>query len=246
MKLCLFLELELGIIWTLLLLEAPAGDVGLGALMLFFFLYPFQGALMITGMVCLVRRPDARAWAAAVVVVPVVLLALPGLIRAAAGGTVSAPWAWSLLVALPLGACLLLPHQVAPFLPTWALRSRGLHVTTIVLLGLLMAGWVLLLLVALSGQLGDLGGRTVNSNFGPVDEDLGIWFLGALALAHLTALAAGVTFLVSYVGLFQRVDRSQQKLRIVQAIMSLVLLVCSVPGLMVGLVILMFGAANPG
>jgi hypothetical protein len=67
-----------------------------------------------------------------------------------------------------------------------------------------------------------LKARTIDSGDPPE------WLLAALLYAIASSVLAVLVVLSSYVGLFQRIDRRQQLLRVAQLVLSLVLLV---PGL---------------
>ena len=245
MKLALLVELELGCVWTLLLLAMPRAD--LGSVMLFFLIYPIHLVCMIGSVVCFCRRPETRPLAAVVFITPIVLFLVPIAFRTSVGGAVAVhPWAWLSIVGLPLGACLFLPHHVAGFLPTWALRSRWLNVSTVVVLVAMFVPWLILLVLLGIGGVNPQSGTTIETSFGPIDETQAAWFVGAIVFVLLSTIVAGLTFLTSYVGLFQRVDRSQQKLRVVQVILSAVLLVPTVPALVFGLFMVMVAFASPG
>jgi len=245
MKLALLIELELGCVWTLLMLAMPTAD--LGAVTVFLLIYPIHLMCMIGSVICFFMRPETRALAAVVFITPIVLFFVPVALRSSAGGAVAVhPAAWLTLVGLPLGACIFLPHHVAGFLPAWTLRSRWLNVSTVVLLAAMFVPWLVYLVILGTGGVRLSSGNTIKTSLGSIDEAYAVWFIGALAFAALSTIVAGLTFLTSYVGLFQRVDRSQQRLRIVQLILSFVLLVPTVPALVFGLVTVLVAFVSTG
>lgn len=245
LKLALLVELELGVVWTLTVAAARSSDAELAAALLFLPVYGVQLLCMVMGGYFLWKRPDQRALAAAVVSVPVMLLFVPIGWRLFAGGPVGVhPAAWFALAGVPLGACLLAPHHAASFLPQWTFRSRWLNLGTVVLLAAMTLPWIGLLVVAPAQAAANPGG-SIRIDAAPEGDMLAMW-VGAFFFALLSIAVAGFTLLTSYVGLFQRVDRKQQKLRVTQLVLSLVVLVPSVVVAGIGLVILAIAGFNPG
>jgi hypothetical protein len=240
LKLALLLELELGCVWTLPLLAARPEDAGLAALLMFLPIYGVHLICMVIGAVLFRRRPESRGLAAAVLTVPIGLLFLPAMIRVVAGGPVTPPAAaWLLVPGLPLGACLLVPQHVAEFIPRWTLRSRWLNVGTVVLLSMLLVCWAVVLAAGLASAsgAGHSGVRGEDLRDALLDGTGGAVLLAVVGLAALSTLLASITFLTSYLGLFQRVDRTHHRLRIAQLVLSIVVLAPSALILAAGLLV---------
>lgn len=243
LKVALLLELELGCVWMLTLLAAPAGEAGLVGLMLFVPIYLVHLVCMILGGVYLAKRPEARALAAAVISVPLMLLFAPGVLRAMAGGPIDVhPMAWGSLIALPLATLLFLPHHVASFLPAWTLRSRAWNVCLVVLLSIMVLPWLGFFVFGPATAVAT-GEAPIKIN--DPEQTLEV-LLGAFVFAALSLIVAGFTLLTSYVGLFQKIDRGQTKLRVAQLILSILVLLPSAVTVAAGLFLFSIALANPG
>jgi len=246
MKLALLIEVEIGCLWTLAVVGAS--DPEMASLFFFVLIYPFNLAIMTIGAISFFKRPATRPLAAAVFATPLVMLFVPyAVLSVWSGPGEHFALAWLLLPVLPLAVCLFLPHQAAEFMPAWALRSRLLHVAGVVLLCLMILGWIVVVPVVLAlfgGGRG--GGEGITTSLGEVSESAAASFVFVIVFSVLSALVAGCLFLASYVGLFQRVDRSQQKLRIAQVALSVALLVPSLPALGLSLMLLGVAMTNPG
>ena len=114
-------------------------------------------------------------------------------------------------LALPFVTCLVLPHQVAQYVPSCVLKSRWFNVSLIVLLVLLLSPWAVLF---------------AQVSFGKATKDV----LFIVLVSALLSLLISIGVLVySYVGLFQKRDRDQQRLRVAQLVLSLGLTVLALP-----------------
>ena len=223
------LELALGVLWVIP--AAMTEHPGLGFVLLFFWIYPLHMVFMGISIYFLLSRPETRPLAWVVLLMPVALYFLPLALRGVFGGAVltgvdQGPVIGITLLALPLSIFLLLPHLVAQYVPTCVLSSRVFNVSLIVLLLLLLSPWAISYV-----QVAGPGGIS--------DEVAAILLLSSV----LSLLVAIGVLVYSYVGLFQKRDRAQQLLRVVQLVVSVGLVVLALPTTHLVLAIV---TGNPG
>lgn len=142
-KVALFFEILLGVTWTLIV--GASGTQDWNALYVFVLMAPLFLVLMAVGVWGAIRKPEARAIATWVILLPVGFLFLPSALRSTFGPSLFSGGGgrmWLVLAGAPLVLTVVRPRAVGSYLPRFLFTSRGFNlaiIATLVLTIVVMA-----------------------------------------------------------------------------------------------------------
>lgn len=239
LKLGFGLELITGLFWVIPMLTSERGS--LGYLVYWGPSLLLNSAIVLASLIPFVKRADLRSLALRNLLAPFVILIAPILVRSLAGGAPFpeleadgfAPLYGAL--AASLVGLVVFPNPVANALPNVLWSHPRLHRVIAIALAVLIVLNLLCWLLSLAGFMA--GEARV------VDKDLGkevamVMLLGS-ALLGISSQAIGfATLLWSYIALRQRIDPTQQRLRVIALVESLVLCAVGTAGLVAAVAII--------
>jgi hypothetical protein len=206
------------------LLEDPPG---LGMLYIISVAFPLYLGIAVTAAWSIWRTRALRRLASAVLLTP---LLLPFLLHATAnllGHELNAKIALSTAILGPILLLLVMPKQVAGYLPQFAVDGRRFNVAWVCLqVGMLLIGVVLAILFCFFGESASQGSFSFL-----------MFHSGAMIIISV------ITLMMAYLGL-QAQQRRQTGIRIAQIGLSLLMLLVAIPAAV--LIMLIFGLAGLG
>jgi hypothetical protein len=200
---------------------------GLGMLGVITGVFPFYLAIAVTAAWSFWRSRSLRWLAGATLLTPVLLPYVLSWAVKALGQEATEKYAVYTAVAIPVLMLLLKPKEIAGTVPRFVVEGRGWNVAWTGLLAVMLIPWVVLVI-----QFRGLEEAATQSTFSFLMVYTGI------------SIVVGIATLISvYIGLRAQ-QRPQTRLRIAQIVLSLLLLLASVPGAVV--IMLIFGLAGLG
>ncbi len=186
------------------LLEAR---LGMGYVAVIAFSFPFLLGIAVTAIWCFRRSRALRGLAAAALVIPILLPFVIHWMSKGYGDRETTQITFVTAIAIPVLILLIVPKQVARFLPRFAIENRGFNVVWIWLLSVMLIPWAILAIFFRSLK--------------ETESQWAITFL--LCYAGVSIVVAVITLFMAYIGL--RAQQSRQTgLRITQIGLSLLLL----------------------
>jgi hypothetical protein len=194
---------------------------GFGGLYLLFIIFVPLLAVVPIAIWSFFKRPETRRLAVGVLLAPLVIFLTPFLIREVFGTAIGSP-GWGFAVANTVTAVILLvilvllPGQVAQFIPSPLMRSRFFNIALIVCLSAMLVVWLVALLLL----------KTLDSHSDKI-------LLISLLYAMICALLATPVLVYSYYAMFQKVESEHHKLRVAQLALSIAVLIPTALGIWV-------------
>ena len=225
LKIIFGIQVVLGLIWTLSLMTVER--TSWANVYLFFYTYPFHFIFFLVGVFAFFRHRDLRRLAGWVMLLPIVLLFVPGMIRGIAGGPVGPDSAVRLvfvLCVLGLVYAIVRPKQVTRWIPDFFYQSRGWNVFVLLLQ---LIGWAapFVLVAAIAS---DGAGRSSGSSPG-----MGVAVLFVMAATYFVGVGilSLITSIHAWLGLRGGVENASRGLHITQ-------LVLGIPGILLGIAVI--------
>ena len=223
LKIVLIIEVVLGLCLGLAVLTVSRENWGIIYIL---FLYACsQLPLVLLGLWALLFRPQHRATAAWLCVLPFSFLILPLMLRTAMGEPVSSRTLLASTLIVVLGLTLLAfvrPRTAAARLPAALLHGKPQNIVLLALLGL---GWCIAIALLLK-----TGPALLDTSSGQGSPGMGAAVLLVISIGWLTGLACFSLLVATWgwVGLRGTTESAQPKLHIAQ-------LVLASPGLLIGI-----------
>lgn len=210
-------QLVLGALWTLPIISNQGEAAEWMGLFLLLILYPIHGVIVLIAAWYFWKRPDLRWRAGLLIVMPVVLFPIPWILEGVFGDPVlksadAVRQTIATLLALVVILVLVFPRRVAEYVPRSVLRSTVWN--------------VLILLAPIAVYVPYIAVYATRKSIteGASPDQAGWTVAYALIImilyAAISFVPALLTFLYSYVGLFQRRDRRRVGLHIAQLVLS--------------------------
>lgn len=214
-----FLELALGLAWSLYRISYLLKDDTYGSISLFGIVAPIFLLCMLAAVISLFRFPANLKAAVLVLSLPFFLSLVPVLINAATGSQPllatekSLQTAVLIIVAVFVLAILLLPKRFAFFLPAFVIKSFWINLLFLLTPLLVYATGALALF-----QWTRLFSQASDDKAGYV---LAYGLMFAILFAMITVVPAGIISLYSYLSFFQKHETRRLGMRISQLVLSL-------------------------
>ena len=207
------------------------GTGGLEVLAMFLVIFGLQAVGFVIGVWAYRAQPAMRRAARWLLGLPLVFYFLPDLVMAVAGGELSDAGLAAIvlfLLAVVLGACVVMPRKVASVLPAFLFQSKFVNALILVLV---LLGWLFAIgvLVWLFGIEAEATSRALSRDATGYGRGASI-VIGAI---YLLGLGSGSLLVAAWawLGLRSGVDGACRKLNVAQMLVA-------TPGLLIGLVAL--------